>query len=90
VDEQRFKGAAFVRKPWYRPKPTWDHDHCVFCWVRFAEAGSPQAAADPDAVTEGYATAGPPRDPRPDYYWVCQTCFDDFRDRLDFKLAAEG
>ncbi len=44
--------------------------------------------AHTETFTEGYATAGPPSDPKPDYYWVCPECFDDFRVLLEFKLTA--
>ena len=79
----------FVRKAYVQRSPRWDHDHCVFCWAEFMPEGA--TAHEEPTYREGYATSGPPADPKPDYYWVCPACFADFRDRLDFRqLATDG
>jgi hypothetical protein len=38
---KRFKGARFWRKPYTMPSPSWDHDHCIGCWAKFAEFDGP-------------------------------------------------
>src|SRR5262245_20434428 len=30
-------GLEFHRARYVQPSPDWDHDHCHFCWQRFAE-----------------------------------------------------
>ena len=34
-------GVALAKKAWVRPAPDWDHDHCAFCWAKFAEPPVP-------------------------------------------------
>lgn len=87
-EKERFRGAVFVRREWYPPKPSWDHDHCEFCWKKFAEAD----LADPEpTVQAGYTTAGPigrpPEEREPAYHWVCDDCFEDFREQFEFQLT---
>lgn len=58
------------------PGGTSDHEHCEFCFVKFAEA----SLVD-DALQGGYAT--------PDRrYWVCPSCFGDFR--IDFQWVCHA
>ena len=57
-------------------QPEWDHDHCEFCWAKFSM--DPRIA---DALTAGYATLD-------EYYWICDGCFSDFRERFKWKLQA--
>lgn len=45
------RGVTLVRKNWGRPKPDWGHDHCAFCWAKFADADGPEF------LHEGYTTA---------------------------------
>ena len=67
-----FKGATLSWQR-YRPTDRWEHDHCEFCWIKFRDD------EDPEILREGYAT--------PDgYRWVCQTCFEDFKDLFEWKL----
>ena len=59
----------------YRTRsPDWDHDHCEFCWGKFTETPCP------DTLQAGYANFD-------NFYWVCQQCFDDFKDQFKFSLA---
>jgi hypothetical protein len=87
ANEQLFPGAEFAWKAYKQPRPGWDHDHCSFCWAEFMED---LTHAHTETFTEGYTTAGPPSDPKPDYYWVCPTCFADFRDRLGWTLQPDN
>jgi hypothetical protein len=61
--------------------PTWDHDHCYFCWRRFMDptdpANEPEWFANGEIATVGYGTVafGERSD---DYYWICEACFQEF------------
>jgi len=88
ANEIAFRGAVFVRKTYTQWSPEWDHDHCSFCWADFVQAGAPGDNAG--ALHEGYSTPGPPSEPRADYYWVCPSCFDDFRERLEWTVRPSG
>jgi hypothetical protein len=46
------------------------HEHCEFCWEKFS--------AHPDTLHEGYAT-------NDDYFWICPTCYQDFREMFQWK-----
>jgi len=71
--ERYLHGALLHRAQWTRPRPDWDHDHCEFCWAKFAEEDLP------DVLHEGYTT--------PDRYrWICGTCFRDFADRFGWRV----
>jgi hypothetical protein len=67
----------------YKPRgENSDHDHCAACWAKFAEFEGP------DILHEGYATCDDyPRGAR--YEWVCQTCFDDLKDEMQWSTAAK-
>ena len=75
--EAYLKGVRVVRRAYRRPadNPTWDHDHCEFCGVKFMEGGVG------DTLHEGYATLDGRR-------WVCAPCFDDFR--VSFQWVVVG
>ena len=64
------KGVTLRRKRYTKYSENWDHDHCSFCWVEFCEEDS---TPEHPAIHEGYATDD-------DYYWICDTCFTDFRE----------
>src|SRR5689334_3373700 len=62
------RGVSWARKTYRMPSPTWDHDHCVACWAKFAEEH-----IVPDSLREGYATTEDyPRGA--EYEWVCIPC----------------
>ena len=51
-----------------------DHDHCEFCFAKFAMTDH-----IPDALHAGYST--------PDAYrWICAECFSDFKERFRWTL----
>jgi hypothetical protein len=70
--ERYLQGAAFQRRPYACPRLGWDHDHCEFCWAKFAEADAPEVRR------EGYVTA--------EGRWVCASCFADFRGRFGWQV----
>lgn len=74
TNQERFlQGATLWRAQWTRPRPEWDHDHCVFCWVTFAEEDCL------GMIRIGYTT--PER-----YYWICDQCFEDFKDKFEWQI----
>lgn len=52
-----------------------DHDHCEFCFQKFADSGE-------DTIQEGYATLD-------DYRWICPTCFNDFKEQFRFEVNSD-
>jgi hypothetical protein len=57
-----------------RYSPTWDHDHCRFCWAKF------MVEDYPDVLHDGYSTED-------QYHWVCATCFEDFKEKFQWDVA---
>jgi hypothetical protein len=75
--EKYLMEAVLEWKPYRAPDPAWDHDHCEFCWQRFAE---PDAGYS-DSVEWGYVAE--------DFYWVCEECFHDFKQRFRWTVMDE-
>ena len=73
--EQYLTGLTLIRRAYrrYAKNPNWDHDHCEFCWTKFAPDASP------DVLHEGYCTED-------EYHWVCTQCFNDFQDRFQWSV----
>jgi hypothetical protein len=69
--EKFLKGVSLVKKPYRKYREDWDHDHCEFCWTKFSES--------PEDLHVGYTTLH-------DYHWVCQPCFNDFRQMFEWKV----
>lgn len=64
----------FLRR--YQPYRTgWEHDHCEYCGAKFS-----LVQAD---LHRGYVTDN-------DYHWVCEACFADFRDEMEWQVAVEN
>ena len=70
--EKYLKGVAIWWKKYTRYSERWDHDHCSFCWAEFSED-------EAGALREGYTSEG-------DYHWICEQCFEDFKDLFDWEL----
>jgi hypothetical protein len=58
---------------------------CEFCRRKFVEASDPVPAG---AVTTGYAAVGRSPEGGDDYYWVCDGCFADFRERFAWTIRS--
>ena len=54
------------------------HKHCEFCWHKFME----NCDGVKNCSNEGYCTED-------GLYWVCESCFNDFKDTLDFVLISQ-
>ena len=78
--------AEFRHKA-YEPNEGNDHDHCGFCWRKFM--AETNARREPDALGVGYAALDRPQG-EDDYYWVCDECFGDFRERFGWTVVSEG
>lgn len=72
--ERYLANATLFWRPWRQSRLGWDHDHCAFCWVKFAEFDLP------GILHEGYTTDD-------EYYWVCGHCAKDFGNRFKFTLV---
>ena len=58
----------------YPANPSWDHDHCEFCWAKF------MVGDDPDVLHVGYCTED-------EYHWICETCFEDFKEEFRWRVG---
>lgn len=70
--ERYLYGATLYWRKYARYRDSWEHDHCEFCWAKFMEE------YHPGVLHEGYTTSD-------HYYWICETCFEDFKDRFQWK-----
>ena len=68
--EKYLTNRKLMRIPYFRWSKTWDHDHCEFCWEKFSDY--------PDTLHEGYTTED-------NYYWICPTCYNDFKEMFKWK-----
>jgi hypothetical protein len=66
-------GSILVLQPYRAPRPSWDHDHCIFCWAKFAEQPGPAI------LVAGYSTVPT------NHEWVCPSCFEEFADRFAWR-----
>lgn len=74
------QGASFQWRKWSSDRPEWDHDHCEFCGVHF---GDHVFGDDLDTQLEGWCSSD-------NSHWVCRTCFDDFRERLNLRAGSSA
>lgn len=72
--EQFLKGVKlFLRN--YRPyRSGWDHDHCEFCGAKFSLSKGD--------LKKGYST-------KDGYHWICNNCFQDFKDEFEWDVEDE-
>lgn len=68
---ERLHGLTLVYQPWNATDPHNDHDHCEFCWAKFAAYNG--------CLRAGYATEDC-------YRWICEDCFRDFKERFKWKV----
>ena len=59
--------------------PVWDHDHCALCTQRLTD--NPEYE---DGESVGYRAGDNPGE----YEWVCESCFRELHDQLDWKAAS--
>ena len=81
--EKHLSRAALQWQDWWTDRPPdsggpWDHDHCDFCWQKFAAQAFD--GDDPPTLLAGFCT--------PDgRHWICPDCFSDFHQRFGWTLA---
>jgi hypothetical protein len=73
--EAYLRGITLFWQRYSRYLVPWNHDHCEFCGIKFAEPG-----AMPEALNEGHATENHDR-------WVCRECVDDFTQMFEWQLV---
>jgi len=60
---------------WSSEDESWDHDHCQFCTAKIWS----RASGDGE-FSSGYVTHDD------DEHWICQGCFDDFKDAFGWTV----
>lgn len=61
-----------LKRQKFKSKGLYDHDHCSFCWDKFSEH-----EAD---LGVGYCTED-------EYYWICDSCFHDFKEKFGWNVV---
>jgi hypothetical protein len=84
---------VLVRKRYYARSEVSEHEHCEFCWAKFMDPEfSPEHRTfiqdNPDVPTGGYTTTDEHAQGA-DSYWICDTCFKDFRERFGWRVAPD-
>jgi hypothetical protein len=72
--ESFLKGVELKLETFQPPRPSWDHEHCEFCFATISTY-----AGD---LAQGYAT--PDRQ-----HWICVACFADFREEFGFVVRGD-
>ncbi len=72
--EAFLKGVRLLFKPYNEYSTSWDHDHCEFCGEKFS--------LRPGDLSKGYTTED-------QYRWICNPCFEDFRESLGWTVITE-
>jgi hypothetical protein len=74
--ERYLEGVTLFHRQYRRnlKDPSWDHDHCEFCWAKF------MVKDYAEVLHEGYTTED-------DYHWICGECFRDFKDTFGWKVV---
>lgn len=68
--EAYLSGATWEKRS-YQSTPSWDHDHCEFCYTKFS--------TDASDLNIGYLSVEGSR-------WVCESCFADFEQEMGWRL----
>ena len=85
TDQEDFlTGITLVRVPYEQWSQSWDHDHCAFCWAKFAPAHVASPPGEP-FEREGYTNVDVPDTPD-HYWWICAGCFEDFEVRFRWTV----
>lgn len=71
-------GVELTRADYVPPSPTWDHDHCEFCWAKFMDKDGP------DIQRTGYNKLVDEI-----LVWICNDCFGDFKKRFRWTVNSE-
>lgn len=77
---RHLRGLTLWRATWTRPSASWDHDHCAGCWTKFPDK-------DVSDVLHAGFTTGPDYAKGARYEWVCDRCFAELKDEMDWTLG---
>jgi hypothetical protein len=84
--------ATVVWKPYRAGNEGREHDHCEFCWAKFMDATFSEEhrtfiEEHPDIRTAGYSTLGTGPEGDDSYRWICEDCFNDFREQFAWRVV---
>ena len=68
--KEKLLGVMLLRRRWMADLRN-DHDHCAFCWDKFAEYDG--------CLHEGYCTEDC-------YDWICDACFNDLKECFRWRV----
>lgn len=74
-EDYMYDQNAYHRK-WVQKSKNDDHDHCKFCWAKFANFE--------DTLHEGYVVEFNNYN-----FWICDACFNDFKEMFRWTLVEE-
>jgi hypothetical protein len=76
--DKYLSGVNLVRRPYkrYSKNPSWDHDHCEFCFAKF------MVEDVPGVLHVGYSTED-------EYRWICDSCFAEFKEQFRWVVIAD-
>jgi hypothetical protein len=92
--ETYLSGATVVWKPYRAQNEEREHDHCEFCWAKFmdptfSEEHRTFIEEHPEVRTAGYTTLGTRPEREESDYWICEDCFNDFREQFDWRVVTD-
>lgn len=71
-DPEFYSKYKWQFKKWTKTRDHWSHDHCEFCNAEISQV------QNPEILNEGWTNED-------EYYWICSTCFEDFRELFKWK-----
>lgn len=71
--DEYMKGIKLLKTEFAKTS-TNDHEHCEFCMAKFGE--------EPENLHSGYCTIDR-------YRWICEQCFEDFKDDFEWQVVGE-
>jgi len=69
-----FAKFTWKNTKWTQTRDNWNHDHCEFCGAEISDLSGK------DIFNNGWTTED-------EYYWVCDKCFNDFKDLYQWNLS---
>ncbi len=74
--ETYLKNKKLTLQKWkHKEGSNWDHDHCEFCFTKFTDKNDIK-----ESLKKGYCTENK-------NYWICKKCFEDFKERFNWKIT---
>lgn len=97
------RGLMFQLTEYVAPSADWDHDHCEGCWATLASFDAPEIlhegyfttvhlgdkpGEEPEFIKHARESGSTVMAKPDEKRWVCQGCFEEFRDALGWKLKS--